>query len=79
MVEREGIAKTEAWLAGAQRYSHGMGSIGQRLGTRTIAASGDIPSALAMAGAAIPASGWLFEKQITRENPLGYEDRDIGS
>ncbi len=55
MVERDGIAKTEAQLAGAQRYSHSMGSIGQWSGTRTIAASGDMPSALARAGAAIPA------------------------
>jgi hypothetical protein len=45
MVERDGIAKTGARLVGAQRYSHSMGSIGQWLGTRTIATSGDMPSA----------------------------------
>jgi len=45
MVERDGIAKTEARPVGAQRYSHSMRSIGQWLGTRTSTASGDRPYA----------------------------------
>jgi hypothetical protein len=45
MVERDGIAKTEARLVGAQRYSYSIGSIGQWLGTRTVTTSGDMPSA----------------------------------
>jgi len=57
MDKKAGIQKIEALPAGAQRFSQGMRSIGQWLGTFSIAASGGMPSALAGVDAAKPAKG----------------------